>query len=326
MISPSHDDTVSPSLASDEVKEMESDDPIDIVDHQSHHVHFVSDSLTTETEPIELSVTLRIKEVGCHPTEDMVTKLWSGNVAMVILVVDSSMSSTVHDAIDLVKRAPFMQKGGVHHHDADGSIPLLVAANKCDLKRGRNGSNGMSDGEIRRVVDLKLQSILEEAMSPKNREDVPTKRKQHRFTNMTVLNAPNLKLLQAPTRSMDDDEEADCEMDSDTENAPRTRIKRSDSRRIKVIPCSAKKGSNISKVFEHCLRRIVPLTLKQSVARKLRRGGTTAHINAPIWLRQVVDEFDDGNDESAKEMQSVFGNPLNRVTSAVDDNFTILGD
>ena len=91
-----------------------------------------------------------------------------------------------------------------------------------------------------------------------------------------------------------------------------------------MIPCSAKKGTNISKVFEHCLRRIVPSTLKRSVARSLKRGKTTAHIAAPIWLRQVVDEFETSND--GKEVQSVFGNPLNRVTSALDDNFTILGD
>ena len=216
-------------------------------------------------------------------------------------------------------------------------LPVVVAVNKCELKQSRKG---MTSRDIRRVVDSKLQPVVDAAFPADGRG-----RARHDFTNMTVLQAPSLELLQQPTRSLED--ESDSEMECDAvhskkqtlpiselkslekeQSASRVQRRAIGSRRIDIISCSAKNGKNIEKVFARCLRKVVPSTLCESMTRSSRRerNATTAHVTAPIWLRQVVSEFESEEEENG--MHSVFGNQINisKQFSVPNDDFTILGD
>merc|ERR1712154_611292 len=68
------------------------------------------------------------------------------------------------------------------------------------------------------------------------------------------------------------------------------KLKKTDLRYIDVISCSAKSGKNIEKIFETCIKKTLPSKLSQSVTHS--RTTTTAHVTAPIWLRNLVSDFD----------------------------------
>jgi len=96
-----------------------------------------------------------------------------------------------------------------------------------------------------------------------------------------------------------------------------TKLDKNDIRYIDIIACSAKNGKNIEKLFSTCIKKTLPSKLTKSVAHK--RTKTTAHVTAPIWLRQVVAEFQTDLPNLLEE-DGFFGN------EEVDDNFMFLGD
>lgn len=93
---------------------------------------------------------------------------------------------------------------------------------------------------------------------------------------------------------------------------------KSDIKYIDVISVSSKNGKNIEKLFGTCIKKTIPSKLTKSVAHK--RTKTTAHVTAPIWLRQVVAEF---QKDSTNEKHPFFED---EGLSDVDDNFHFLGD
>ena len=300
----------------------------DAVELDGHHVRFAPSAAVDVgddgVDRVELAVTLQIEDVGFHHQNDYA--LWD-DVSAVILVADYSSSSTLSAAVDkyesMMQSAPFMR----WRTQSDSTyLPVVVAVNKCELKQSRKG---MTSRDIRRVVDSKLQPVVDAAFPVDGRG-----RTRHNFTNMTVLQAPSLELLQQPTRSLEDESDSEMEPISElkslekAQSASRVQRRAIGSRRIDIISCSAKNGKNIEKVFARCLRKVVPSTLCESMTRSSRRerNATTAHVTAPIWLRQVVSEFESEEEENG--MHSVFGNQINisKQFSVPNDDFTILGD
>merc|ERR1712154_729023 len=87
-----------------------------------------------------------------------------------------------------------------------------------------------------------------------------------------------------------DKEELENTEDDGLEHALNENKKKTDLRYIDVISCSAKSGKNIEKIFETCIKKTLPSKLSQSVTHS--RTTTTAHVTAPIWLRNLVSDFD----------------------------------
>jgi len=277
-----------------------------------------------------------------HPTEEMLSTLWK-NVAIVVLVVDSTSSASLNDAIDkygtMLRNPAFLKWRGKSKTGSDGLIPIVVAANKDDLQQR------IRKMEIQQVIQSKLQPIVDEIFpddsktnssneSANNGRSNSLMVRKHKFTNMTVINAPNLAVLNAPTRSYDDEEDdSDVEMPngsteftSSPQSLMEKRMNISSERRIDVVLCSAKNGKNVSKVFEKCLKKMVPEKIKQSMSFQTRaaRSGSTQQVNAPVWLRQAVDDVKGKGD--VDEQRTVFGNPIMRIISMDDDQYTMIDD
>ena len=94
---------------------------------------------------------------------------------------------------------------------------------------------------------------------------------------------------------------------------------KADIKYIDIISCSAKNGRNVEKLFGTCIKKTIPSKLTKSVVHK--RTKTTAHVTAPIWLRQVVAEF---QKDPSNEKHPFFDETGNH--SDVDDNFHFLGE
>ncbi|ETO23991.1 hypothetical protein RFI_13170 [Reticulomyxa filosa] len=339
---------------------------------------------------MELKVDLNIIDFGFHAVGDDTFFEKANALVLVCDVTDaSSLEQLLFKYQDFLNKTPSARKrrtsSAMNDPPRNGNempfIPVIVAANKCDLKEMRV----LSYEDIQDFVAKKIRPIIENQLeeqgllqhysyfdhmqlndleddssnatdntSPRHSficaannsnwspspilagQEMENEKKAHNEhdNNATNENAGNGRIVAKKKKQMspidenrkivgtpvepeiiqfDDQSVASDSDDRQSIDADTLESMFADSAQVSIVQCSAATGHNVDQVFKQCIHKVLPSRLSEAGHKRTK---TTALVTAPIWLRQIVDDFAD-SDEGASPGKKLF---------TEEDSFVLLPD